>query len=75
LKYIHLFANSNTIKRKEKLQKISDFLPSDYSDYGAFSSDYGAKMLATFRKKPATFQRLWRNPRKIRKFPEKWEEI
>lgn len=38
------------------------------------ASDYDAKMLATFRKKPATFQRLWGIPKKIRKFPEKWEE-
>ena len=78
MKDIHLFANSNPIKKQEKMQKISDFWPSDYSDYGAFSSDYGQRLwrknASDFCKYASDFPATMGNPQKIRKFPEKWEE-
>ena len=79
------FPHSDLIKKKEILQILATFDGFPSATMGDFlatmghfpatmASDYDAKMLATFANMPATFQRLWEIPRKICKFPKKWEE-
>ena len=66
-------------KKIEKLQKISDFLASDYSDYGPKTQRLWP---ATFANMPATFQRLsgvpgkiLASPEKTAEKPQKWQKI